>query len=227
MATPEFRETYADALVAAGRFTEAEPLVWQLFEANPGRVQQVIGLIGSLLDSKDEDAGVALARKLEQFQRRRGERRQFIAIMEDITASRGASSQMLEFLSELYNASNRENDYCTTLLKLFDLYTGTGEFMKSAECLDRAAEVDPYEPGHLKRLEMLKGKIDETRYKALVQSRPAEAAALMEAAQAALDEKYRSYEEMAGWSATRFHPAGLRNSGIAARAGERVDEDVG
>jgi diguanylate cyclase (GGDEF)-like protein len=167
MATPEFRETYADALVAAGRFTEAEPLVWQLFEANPGRVQQVIGLIGSLLDTKDEDAAVALARKLEQFQRRRGERRQFIAIMEDITASRGASSLMLEFLSELYNASNRESDYCTTLLKLFDLYTGTGEFMKSAECLDRAAEVDPYEPGHLKRLEMVKGKIDETRYKAI------------------------------------------------------------
>jgi len=179
MATPEFRETYADALVAAGRFTEAEPLVWQLFEANPGRVQQVIGLIGSLLDTKDEDAAVALARKLEQFQRRRGERRQFIAIMEDITASRGASSQMLEFLSELYNASNRESDYCTTLLKLFDLYTGTGEFMKSAECLDRAAEVDPYEPGHLKRLEMLKGKIDETRYKAIASrfsnvSKPAE-----------------------------------------------------
>jgi diguanylate cyclase (GGDEF)-like protein len=179
MATPEFRETYADALVAAGRFTEAEPRVWQLFEANPGRVQQVIGLIGSLLDGKEEDAAVALARKLEQFQRRRGERRQFIAIMEDITASRGASSQMLEFLSELYNASNRESDYCTTLLKLFDLYTGTGEFMKSAECLDRAAEVDPYEPGHLKRLEMLKGKIDDTRYKAIASrfsnvSKPAE-----------------------------------------------------
>ena len=69
-ATPEFRETYADALVAAGRFTEAEPLVWQLFEANPGRVQQVIGLIGSLLDGKDEDAAVALARKLELNRRR-------------------------------------------------------------------------------------------------------------------------------------------------------------
>jgi diguanylate cyclase (GGDEF)-like protein len=184
MATPDFRETYADALVAAGRFTEAEPLVWQLFEANPGRVQQVIGLIGSLLDGKDEDAAVALARKLEQFQRRRGERRQFIAIMEDITASRSASSQMLEFLSELYNASNRESDYCTTLLKLFDLYTGTGEFMKSAECLDRAAEVDPYEPGHLKRLEMLKGKIDETRYKAIASRFSNVAKAVEEPAQA-------------------------------------------
>jgi diguanylate cyclase (GGDEF)-like protein len=163
----EFRETYADALVAAGRFGEAEPLVWQLFEQNPARVQQVISLIGSFIDSEQDDEAVALARKLEQFQRRRGERRQFIAIMEDVTGPRRASSQMLEFLSELYNSSNRENDYCTTLLKLFDIYCSTGEFAKAAECLDRAAEVDPYEPGHLKRLDMLKGKVEDGRFKVI------------------------------------------------------------
>ena len=67
---------------------------------------------------------------------------------------------------------------------------------------------------------------NETRYRSLAQSRPEEAKALMAAAQAALEEKYRSYEEMAGWSASRFHPAGLRNSGIAARAGERVEEEA-
>ena len=116
--TTELRETYATALVAAGRYAEAEPLVWQLFEANPARVQQVIGLIGHLLDGEQDEAAVALARKLEQFQRRRGERRQFIAIMEDITAAHRPSPLTLEFLSELYNASNRENDYCQTLLKL-------------------------------------------------------------------------------------------------------------
>jgi len=165
--TPEFRETYADALVGAGRFGEAEPLVWQLFEANPARVQQVIGLIGSFLDGEQDEEAVGLARKLEQFQRRRGERRQFIAIMEDITGSRRASSQMLEFLSELYNSSNREADYCSTLLKLFDLYCSTEDFAKAAECLDRAAEVDPYEPGHLKRLEMIKGKVDDARFKVI------------------------------------------------------------
>ncbi len=165
--TPALRETYTDALVAAGRFAEAEPLAWQLFEQNPSRVQQVIALIGGFLDSQQDEAAVALARKLEQFQRRRGERRQFIAIMEDITAAHRASPEILEFLSELYNSSNRENDYCQTLLKLFDLYVSTSEFAKAAECLDRAAEVDPYEPGHLKRLEMLKGKVDDSRYKVI------------------------------------------------------------
>jgi tetratricopeptide (TPR) repeat protein/GAF domain-containing protein len=163
----EFREAYADSLVAAGRFAEAEPLVWTLFEQNPARVQQVIGLIGSFLDGAQEDAAVSLARKLEQFQRRRGERRQFTAIMEDITSARKPSSEMLEFLSELYNSSNRESDYCSTLLKLFDLYCSTAEFAKAAECLDRAAEVDPYEPGHLKRLEMIRGKVEDARFKVI------------------------------------------------------------
>ena len=163
----ELRDTYGEALVAAGRYGEAEPLVWQLFEQNPTRVQQVIALIGQLLDAEQDDAAVSLARKLEQFQRRRGERRQFIAIMQDITGAHRASPQILEFLSELYNASNRENDYCQTLLKLFDLYCSTSEFAKAAECLDRAAEVDPYESGHMKRLDMLKGKIDESRYRGI------------------------------------------------------------
>jgi diguanylate cyclase (GGDEF)-like protein len=165
--TPALRETYADALIAAGRYTDAEPLVWELFEANPARVQQVIALVGNLLDADEHDAAVALARKLEQFQRRRGERRQFIAIMEDLTASHRSSPQILEFLSELYNAANRESDYCQTLLKLFDVYCSSGEYAKSAECLDRAADVDPYEPGHIKRLEMLKGKVDDARFRSI------------------------------------------------------------
>src|SRR5262249_20626096 len=37
--SPELRDVYAEALVAAGRYAEAEPLVWQLFEQNPARVQ--------------------------------------------------------------------------------------------------------------------------------------------------------------------------------------------
>ncbi len=47
----------------------------------------------------------------------------------------------------------------------------------------------------------------ELRYKSLANTRPEEAAVLMEAAQQAIDEKYRLYEDMARWSHTRFHPA--------------------
>ena len=168
--TPELRETYASALISAGRFAEAEPLVWQLFEQNPARIQQVIALVGQMLDGEQDDEAVGLARKLEQFERRRGERRQFIAIMQDLTSAHRQTPQMLEFLSELFNSSNRESDYCQTLLKLFDLYCETGNFIKAADCLDRAAEVDPYEPGHLKRLDLIRGKVEDGRFK-LISSR--------------------------------------------------------
>ena len=163
----ELRDTYTKSLIAAHRLSEAEPLLWQIFEQNPTRFQEVADLIGLLVDAEQDAEAVALARKLEQFQRRKGERRSFVALMQDLAARHRTSPEMLEFMSELFNSSNREGDYCQTLLKLFDLHVGMGNFAKAAECLDRAAEVDPYEIGHQKRLDSLKGKIDDSRFKVI------------------------------------------------------------
>ncbi len=163
----ELRDYYSQALLAANRLAEAEPLVWQLFEQNPGRLQQVVTLVGQMIDSQQDAEAGALARKLEVFQRRRGERRAFVAMMQDLVSGHRSSPELLEFLSELFNSSNRENDYCQTLLKLFDLYVSTGNFQKAGECLDRAADVDPYEHGHQKRLEILRGKIPDDRFKVI------------------------------------------------------------
>jgi GGDEF domain-containing protein/tetratricopeptide (TPR) repeat protein len=163
----ELRDAYASALLAAGRLKDAEPYVMALFEQNPSRILQVTQLIGDMIDGQMDRDAVALARKLEQFQRRRGERRAFLVTMQDLVARHRSSADLLEFLVELYNSSNRETDYCQTLLRLFDLYFKTENFIKAGECLDRAAEVDPYEPGHQRRIEMLKGKLDENQYNAI------------------------------------------------------------
>ncbi len=162
--SPDLRDLYAEALLTAGRCLESEPLIWQLFEQNPARMHQVVGLIGKMIDSELDAEAVALARKLEAFQRRRGERRSFIATMQELLAAHRPSVEMLEFLAELFNASNRESDYAQALLKLFDLCCTKHDYQKAAECLDRAAEVDPYEPGHQKRLEELRGKIADQRF---------------------------------------------------------------
>lgn len=163
-AAVELRDLYAQALLSAERCVEAEPLVWQMFERNPARIHQVVNLIGKMIDCELDAEAVALARKLEAFQRRRGERRSFISTMQELLASHRPSAEMLEFLAELFNASNREADYAQALLKLFDLYCAKHDYQKAGECLDRAAEVDPYEPGHQKRLEALRGKIDDQRF---------------------------------------------------------------
>ena len=100
----------AQALLAAGRCLDCEPLIWQMFEQNPARMHQVVNLIGKMLDAELDAEAVALSRKLEVFQRRRGERRSFITTMQEVVASHRASTELLEFLAELYNASNRESD---------------------------------------------------------------------------------------------------------------------
>src|SRR5271163_2030993 len=163
-ASLELRDLYAQALLSADRCVEAEPLIWSIFEQNPARMHQVVSLIGKMIDTSLDTEAVALARKLESFQRRRGERRSFISTMQELLASHRPSAEMLEFLAELFNASNRETDYAQALVKLFDLYCTKHDYQKAGECLDRAAEVDPYEPGHQKRLEALRGKIDDQRF---------------------------------------------------------------
>ena len=166
-ASLDLRDLYAQALLSADRCVESEPLIWQIFEQNPARMHQVVSLIGKMIDSELDAEAVALARKLEAFQRRRGERRSFTTTMQELLASHRPSAEILEFLAELFNASNRETDYAQALLKLFDLYCLKHDYQKAGECLDRAAEVDPYEPGHQKRLEALRGKIDDQRFKAI------------------------------------------------------------
>jgi len=163
----ELRDTYAKALLSANRLTEAEPLLWQLFEENPSRVQEIANLVGQFIDANQDAEAVALGRKLEQYHRRKGDRRAFLTMIQDISARHRASPEMLEFMGEQFNASNRESDYCQTLLKLFDLYCSVGNYAKAADSLDRAAEVDAYESGHQKRLEMLRGKIDDNRFKVI------------------------------------------------------------
>jgi tetratricopeptide (TPR) repeat protein/GGDEF domain-containing protein len=166
-ASPEFRDLYSKALLSANRLSEASPLVWQIFEQNPSRIEQVRDLIGALLDSQLDGEAVVLAKKLEHFQRCKGERRAFLAMMQDIVSGHKASVDMLEFLADQFNTANREADYCATLLKLFDQYCLAGNYSKAGDALDRAAEIDSYESGHQKRLAMLKGKIDDNRYQVI------------------------------------------------------------
>src|ERR1700733_12223762 len=163
----ELRDTYAKALLAANRLSDAAPVQWQLFETTPARVQEIANLIGLFIDAQQDAEAVALGRKLEQYHRRKGDRRAFLTMIQDISVRHRASPELLEFMGEQFNASNRESDYCQTLLKLFDLYCSVGNYAKAADSLDRAAEVDAYESGHQKRLEMLRGKIDDNRFKVI------------------------------------------------------------
>jgi diguanylate cyclase (GGDEF)-like protein len=161
---PELRELYAHALLAAKRPSEAEPFIWDLFENDPQQLEEVASLIGVYLDVNDNRGALELAKKLEHHETEAGRRREFITSMYEMSERRQATLGFIEYLVKLFDTANRENEYSRTLLKLFQLYYAAGKYGQAGETLDRAAELDPYEPGHSKRLEMLRGRIDDQHY---------------------------------------------------------------
>jgi diguanylate cyclase (GGDEF)-like protein len=163
----EAREVFAVALMAGGRLIDAQPLLWEMFERDPKTATELYKLIGHFLDAGEVGRAVLLARKLEEPQRRAGLGREFLGHIKSIAATHEPSAHLLEYLVELYNSNNREADYCAALLQLFELYFAESNYDKAADCLDRAAEVDAYEPGHQTRLDMLRGKVDSHRFNAL------------------------------------------------------------
>jgi diguanylate cyclase (GGDEF)-like protein len=130
-------------------------------------MKNVVSLIGSLIDAEQDTDAVELARKLGEHQRVKGDRRAYLTMMQEVVASHRPSAEVLEFMSEVFNASNRESDYFQTLIRLFDLHISLKEYDKAAEALDRSAEIDAYEPDQQKRLEMVRGKIDENRFRVI------------------------------------------------------------
>src|SRR5438105_11043306 len=163
----EFRSLYAQALLAANWLKAAEPIVWELYAKNPARLDDVAALIGKLIAGEEHDKALALSRKLEQAMTKQSKRREFITLIKDVTTKHPPGIEFLEYLVGVYNSANREQDYCETLTGLFQLYYAAGNFVKASEALDRAAEVDPYQEGHQKRLELLRGKIDQNRYNSI------------------------------------------------------------
>src|SRR6478672_5250227 len=158
---PELRELYAHALMAAKRPAEAEPYTWEAFEKDPQQLEEVASLVGVYLDINDTRGALELARKLEEHETSAGRRREFITSMYEMSDRRLATLGFTEYLVKLFDTANREHEYSNTLLKLFQLYYSAGKYGQAGETLDRAAELDPYEPGHAKRLEMLRGRIDD------------------------------------------------------------------
>lgn len=162
--TPEVRELYAHALMAARRPAEAEPHSWELFVKDPRQLEEIASLVGAYLDTGDSERAIALARKIEDHETRAGRRREFLTAMFELSDRRQPTLEFAQYLESTFGNAGREQEYSKILLKMFQLYCANGRYREAAETLDRAAELDPYESGHAKRLEMLQGRIDQNLY---------------------------------------------------------------
>lgn len=170
--TPELRELYAHSLMAARRPAEAEPFAWELFQKDPRQLEEIASLVGVFIDVGDTPGALGLARRIEERETAAGRHREFLTAMYEMSDKRQPTLGFLEYLADLLNRANREHEYSRTLLKLFQAYYMAGNFAQAGEALDRAAELDPYEPGHAKRVELLRNHIDPNQFNRIARRFP-------------------------------------------------------
>ena len=161
---PELRELYAHALMAAKRPAEAEPSPGKLSKKIRSNWKKSLHWWASIWTSMTRAVRWNWPKNLRHHETAAGRRREFVTSMYEMSDRRLATLGFTEYLVKLFDTANREHEYSHTLLKLFQLYYSAGKYGQAGETLDRAAELDPYEPGHAKRLEMLRGRIDDHAY---------------------------------------------------------------
>jgi diguanylate cyclase (GGDEF)-like protein len=87
---------------------------------------------------------------------------EFAALLDGVGAKHGQSQAVLEFWASVINELNRESQYFEVLIKLFDVYLTSGNVAKAAESFERLVDIDAYDYRNQERLELLRGKVDET-----------------------------------------------------------------
>ncbi|HWR15993.1 MAG TPA: diguanylate cyclase [Terriglobales bacterium] len=165
--TTEYLELFANALLLANQPENAEPVITRYYKQSPGAMPLIGEVLNSYIYNGKTVEAIHFAREIEPEISKRGDMRDFLGLVNDLVQRQNPGVEFLEYLAQLFNTANREHEYCDTLLKLFELHFANRNYMKAAECLDRASEVDAYEPGHEERLELLRGKIDSNRFNSI------------------------------------------------------------
>jgi tetratricopeptide (TPR) repeat protein/GGDEF domain-containing protein len=156
----EVLELACRGLLGAGNYTQAQPLCWKLYRANPERVDLVLKLMEGLIQNGAVQQVLGTANELKDRLFQQGKRNEFLKIMEKVYESDESNLEVLEVLSNLYNEMNKEDGLRRALSRLFNLYLASENYQKAGDTLERILDVDPYGEGHYDRLVNLEGHID-------------------------------------------------------------------
>ena len=160
-----FSDTFANALVSAGQLDRArEVLETLLREKNEGTIR--LFELADAYAAKGEDAkAVEILTTLKRRMFADKKQEEFVAQMDRTGEKHPGSQVILEFWAALYNDLNRESRYFDVLIKLFDVYVAAGKSAQAGEVLEKLMDIDAYDYRNQERLELLRGKMDDTFFK--------------------------------------------------------------
>jgi diguanylate cyclase (GGDEF)-like protein len=160
-----FLDTYGDALMRSGNLERAREVLDRLIREKKEGMTRLFDLadhyVAAGQDQKAVEILVLVKRRMFADKRQN----EFAALTDGLAAKHVHSQAVLEFSASIYNELNRESQYFETLIKLFDVYLHSGNVAKAAESLERLVDIDAYDYRNQERLELLRGRVDETYLK--------------------------------------------------------------
>ena len=177
-AAPDRNRLLAEAYLAAEKFAQAEPLLWDLAPRLPEAYSHLLRMIESYLASGNGEAAFRLLHRLKQAMFSANKDEQFVGWVDDLQRKNPDNIELVEFLASLHEELNQGTRFSDTVARLFDLALNAGDYGKATGALERLAAAGSNPEENQARLERLRGNVDEQTYQALASRlRPTPAAA--------------------------------------------------
>jgi diguanylate cyclase (GGDEF)-like protein len=157
-----FLDTYGDALMRSGNLEKAREVLDRLIREKNERVTRLFDLAEHYIAAGQDQKAVELLTTVKRRMFADKRQNEFAALLDGVGAKHGQSQAVLEFWASVINELNRESQYFEVLIKLFDVYLTSGNVAKAAESFERLVDIDAYDYRNQERLELLRGKVDET-----------------------------------------------------------------
>lgn len=166
-ADPAVLETLGAALVADRRLGEAEEVLEALYKVKADSYEKLYDLADAYCKEKKPDSAITVLRRVKERLFAAKRQKDFVERLETFYNTNEAVLPVAEFAASTFNEVNQENRYAAVLSKLFPLYLQAQKFPQAADALERLIDIDPYDFSNPKRLEELKGKIDDVRFRGI------------------------------------------------------------
>jgi diguanylate cyclase (GGDEF)-like protein len=160
-----FLATYSDALMRSGNLEKARELLDKLLREKNEGMTQLFELADRYVAAGQDQKAAEILQTLKRRMFADKRQNDFATLMDGVGAKYPHSQAILEFWASVHSELNRESQYFEVLIRLFDVYLTSGNVRKAAESLERLVDIDAYDYRNQERLELLRGKVDETHLK--------------------------------------------------------------
>jgi diguanylate cyclase (GGDEF)-like protein len=160
-----FLATYSDALMRSGNLEKARELLDKLLREKNEGMTQLFELADRYVAAGQDQKAAEILQTLKRRMFADKRQNDFATLMDGVGAKYPHSQAILEFWASVHSELNRESQYFEVLIRLFDVYLTSGNVKKAAESLERLVDIDAYDYRNQERLELLRGKVDESHLK--------------------------------------------------------------